>query len=364
MKVLCFGIGRAGSRVLEALRQYERRTSSEFIVDAVAHDTDSDDLRELQVISEANRTSFGVVETNGGGVGGDLELASELASEDSLELLRSIDGAPVSKADAFLLFAGLGGGTGSGAAPVLAKELRRIYTQPIYGVGILPALEEAPRCIRNAAQSLETLVEMTDHVFAFDNARWTRHGDDLNEAYESLNERFTQDLGRLLGAGEVSDGSVVAESVIDASEIINTLRGGGVATVGYADSRLPEGDESDGLIHRLLGERSSGSVDEIDAINRITTHTREALHRLSLSCDVASASRGLVVVDGPPEWLNRKAIEESRTWVEAQTESMEIRGGDAPRPNADSLGVFVLLGGVSRSERIDGLRSVGDADQE
>jgi cell division GTPase FtsZ len=353
MKVLCFGVGRAGGRVLDALLEYERRASGEFVVDAVAHDTDSADLSELQAVPESNRTAFGVVETNGGGVDGDADLAADLASENSQELLRSVDDAPTSTADAFLVFAGLGGGTGGGAAPVLVRELRRVYAQPIYGVGVLPAPEEA--CATTAARSLEALVDATDHVFAFDNAAWSRHGDELEEAYDSLNERFARDLGLLLGAGEVGDGSVVAESVIDASEIVNTLRGGGVATLGYADSQLPEPDDSGLSLRGLLGRGSSSSVDELDAINRITTHTREAMHRLSLSCDVASASRGLVVVDGPPEWLNRKAIEESRTWVEEQTESMEIRGGDAPRPNADSIGVFVLLGGVSKSERLDEL---------
>ena len=38
--------------------------------------------------------------------------------------------------------AGLGGGTGSGGSPVLARHLKRIYREPVYALGIIPSPEE------------------------------------------------------------------------------------------------------------------------------------------------------------------------------------------------------------------------------
>ncbi|ELZ90374.1 cell division protein ftsZ [Haloferax mucosum ATCC BAA-1512] len=359
MKVLCFGVGQAGGNVLDALIQYEQRTDGDFLIDAVAYNTASADLRGLQHVPESNRILFGADEVSGHGVGADNELAAELAERDSRQLLRGTDGTPTSQADAFMIFAGLGGGTGSGAAPVLAKHLKRIYDQPVYGVGILPAADEGGLYSRNAARSLKTFVDVTDHVFAFDNGAWADSGEDVAQAHDSMNETLVRRLGILLASGEVSDSGTVAESVVDSSEIINTLRGGGISTIGYAASELPDdGDDSGGFsIKGLLGKQSS-SVDELDSINRITTQTRKAvLGRLTLPCDVDSAARGLVIVSGPSEWLNRKAIERSRTWVEEQTQSMEVRGGDYPVPESNHIGVLVLLGDVARSDRIKEIQS-------
>ncbi|MGB9956592.1 tubulin/FtsZ family protein [Haloferax prahovense] len=358
MKVLCFGVGQAGGNVLDALLRYEQRTNADYVVDAVAYNTASADLRGLDLVPEENRILFGADEVSGHGVGADNELAAELAERDSRQLLRGTDGSPTSTADAFLIFAGLGGGTGSGAAPVLAKHLQRIYEQPIYGVGILPAADEGSLYSRNAARSLKTFVDVTDHVFAFDNGAWAKSGEDVAQAHDSMNEELVRRLGILFASGEVSESGTVGESVVDSSEVINTLRGGGISTIGYAASELPESDDSGGFsIKGLLGGGSS-SVDELDSINRITTQTRKAvLGRLTLPCDVDSASRGLVVVSGPPEWLNRKAIERSRTWVEEQTGSMEVRGGDYPLPESNHVGVLVLLGDVSRSDRVSEIQS-------
>ncbi|AFK19803.2 cell division protein ftsZ [Haloferax mediterranei ATCC 33500] len=359
MKVLCFGMGQAGGNVLDALIQYEKRTNADFLIDAVAYNTASADLRGLEHVPESNRILFGADEVSGHGVGADNELAAELAERDSRQLLRGTDGTPTSQADAFMIFAGLGGGTGSGAAPVLAKHLKRIYNQPVYGVGILPAADEGGLYSRNAARSLKTFVDVTDHVFAFDNGAWSQSGEDVAQAHDSMNETLVRRLGILLASGEVSDSGTVAESVVDSSEIINTLRGGGISTIGYAASELPtDADDSSGFsIKGLLGKKSS-SVDELDSINRITTQTRKAvLGRLTLPCDVDSAARGLVIVSGPPEWLNRKAIERSRTWVEEQTQSMEVRGGDYPVPASNHIGVLVLLGDVARSDRIKEIQS-------
>ena len=62
----------------------------------------------------------------GHGVGADNELGAEVAEEDIGEILGTLDSVPTHEIDAFLVVAGLGGGTGSGGAPVIAKNLKRL----------------------------------------------------------------------------------------------------------------------------------------------------------------------------------------------------------------------------------------------
>ncbi|CVK33364.1 FtsZ/tubulin family protein [Methanoculleus bourgensis] len=57
-----------------------------------------------------------------------------------------------------------------------------------------------------------------------------------------LNERIARQIGLLLRAGEFNEfGLEVAEIVLDAGEVLNTLKGMGFVAVGYAAERLPGG---------------------------------------------------------------------------------------------------------------------------
>jgi cell division GTPase FtsZ len=58
-----------------------------------------------------------------------------------------------------------------------------------------------------------------------------------------------------------------------------------------------------------------------------------------------------VVAAGRPEFLSRKGVERARSWVEEQTSSMEVRGGDFPL-DTDEVISLVLLSGIERSPRV------------
>ncbi|ELY67371.1 tubulin [Natronobacterium gregoryi SP2] len=97
----------------------------------------------------------------------------------------------------------------------------------------------------------------------------------------------------------------------------------------------------------------------------MTSLVRKAtLGRLTLPCDVSSADRGLVVATGPAEHLNRKGVERGRQWLEDETGSMEIRGGDYPLSDRDEVGAIVLLSGVTDVPRVDQLQEVAIEAQE
>ncbi len=355
MRTVLIGVGQAGGKVTDALLRYEADSGSDFVLDAVAINTAQQDLRGLEHVPESKRHLLGEARVSGHGVGADNELAAEIAREERAELLATLDDVPLSRAESFVVVAGLGGGTGSGMGPVVTRELRAVNEQPVYGLGILPGSDEGGMYALNAARSLRTFTEGTDAVLLADNDVWRATGESMGDAYAEINREIARRFGLLLSAGEFEEGGQIAESVIDSSELINTLDG--VSAIGFASSAVETGDDG-GRLGGLLGG-SEPSVDESEAVNVVASTVRKAMrNRPSLPCDPKSVGKALVVVAGPPEWLSRKGVERGRAWVEEETGCLEVRGGDYPLPNSERVAAIVLLSGITRSDRLDALQDV------
>ena len=303
MKLAMIGFGQAGGKIVDKFLEYDERTGSGIVRSAVAVNTAKADLLGLDRIPEENRVLIGQARVKGHGVGADNELGAEIAEEDIDEVQGAIDNIPVHEIDAFLIVAGLGGGTGSGGSPVLAKHLKRIYTEPVYGLGVLPGGDEGGIYTLNAARSFQTFVREVDNLLVFDNDAWRKTGESVEGGYEEINSEIVRRFGVLFGAGEIGSGDNVAESVVDSSEIINTLSGGGVSTVGYATESV-ETEDSGGLLSRFKGDDED--LDTANTTNRITSLVRKAaLGRLTLPCEIDGAERALLVLSGPSQHLNQ-----------------------------------------------------------
>jgi cell division GTPase FtsZ len=356
MKLAMIGVGQAGGKILDKFLEYDKRTGSGIVRSAIAVNTAKADLMGLENVPEDNRVLIGQSRVKGHGVGADNELGAEIAEEDIDEIQGAIDNIPVHEVDAFLLIAALGGGTGSGGAPVLAKHLKRIYTEPVYGIGVLPGKDEGGIYTLNAARSFQTFVNEVDNLLVFDNDAWRKSGESIQGGYDEINEEIVTRFGILFGAGEVDSSADVGESVVDSSEIINTLAGGGVSTVGYAAETV-QTQRSGGLLSKLRGNSGSETEDTANTTNRITSLVRKAaLGRLTLPCEIEGTERALLVVAGPTSYLNRKGIERGRKWLEEQTGSMEVRGGDYPVDDSGRVAAVTLLSGVTNVPRIKELQ--------
>ena len=350
MKLALVGVGQAGGKVVDALIDYERRSGGSFVTDALAINSAKADLLGVRNVPPERRVLIGQSRVKGHGVGADNELGVEIAREDANEVLGALDALPTHEVDAFLVVAGLGGGTGSGGAPVLARRIGEIYTEPVYGLGVLPGRDEGGIYTLNAARSFQTFVNEVDNLIVFDNDAWRAGGESLEGGYDRINEELARRLGVLFNAGEVSNG-VVPESVVDASEVINTLGSGGVTSIGYAAAPVERRKRS------FFSKEEA--LDATETINRITSTVRRAtLGRLTVPVEVRSTERALVVVSGPPEHLSRKGVDEGRKWVESATGTMEVRGGDYPVPDSDSVSALVVLSGVTDIARIRELQQV------
>ena len=326
MKVSLIGIGQAGGKITQKLAEHDHRMGFGAVQGGLAVNTAKADLAALDL----DTMLVGQDRVKGHGVGGDNELGAEIMQSEATAVMDALDSRITTTAEAVVIVAGLGGGTGSGGAPALAREMNRIYDIPIYTVGILPGRDEGSIYQANAGRSLKTVAREADAALLIDNDAWRTSNETVEEGFDNINQQIAQRVGLMFASGEVVDG--VAESVVDSSEIINTLRDGGIASLGYASAEA--------------------APDASENINTITSITRKALLTGMSLPDAVDAEAALLVVAGSPERISRKGVERARKWVEEETGSLQVRGGDFPL-ESDRLAALVLLGGVERSKRVE-----------
>jgi Cell division GTPase len=361
MKVTAIGVGGAGCRVVDAMWRDDQSRESSYLAAAQVLDTDTESLDRLESVPKTMRVPFGSIETEGTGTDGDRAAGTAAITGDMTALRRRIDDAITSAVEAVVVVASLGGGTGSGATPHLIRRLVDGYDLPVYAVSILPAESEDSATETNATDGLHSLRDVATGQLLFDNGAWKPSGQSVAESRDRLNATFVEQLGALFAAGEPTSPDAVPESVVDASEIINTLAGGQFSTIGYRSQQVREPESGlKSWVESLLSDGDGREeVDSVESIKAVDTTVRRAvLGKLTLECDLESVSRGLLIIAGPPNWLNRQAIADSRGWLSRETDVIQLRGGDVPQPDATHISVTVLLSGVD-SARISELTADG-----
>ncbi|MFC7138644.1 tubulin/FtsZ family protein [Halosimplex aquaticum] len=359
MNLAVIGFGNAGGKVVDKLLAFEEDTGRSLWRFALAVNSAEIDLAKLDHVPRDNRILIGQTDqrVKGRGAGADPEVGADIARRDHQEIERAMDGVPIHDIDGFLVVAGLGGGTGSGGAPVIAETLHDRYAEPVYGLGILPSADEGGRAAFNAARSLTSFTEATENLICFDNDTWRQHGDSVEMGYERTNEEIARRVVTLLAAGEL-DGSQISEAAMDSSDVKRTLATGGVSSIAFASSEVESRTrEQRGLINRFTNGHEESGPDENDLTMKIHGLVRKAVtSRLTVPAEIDSAERSLIVVSGPPSEFSQKGLRRAREWLERETDSVEVLAGDDPREGADRLSVAVLLSNVTRVDRIDALQ--------
>src|SRR3989442_1267256 len=151
------GVGSAGSNALDRVLLDGMDKG-----DLIAVNTD---VQSLASSVAARKVRLGRSSTHGLGTGGDPELGYQAAIESADEIRQAI-------ADARMIFicAGLGGGTGSGAAPIVA-QLAREAGSLVIAFATLPFSFEGKRRAVQAQETLSRLNEIANAVICFENDR-------------------------------------------------------------------------------------------------------------------------------------------------------------------------------------------------
>jgi cell division protein FtsZ len=151
------GVGSAGSNALDRVLLDGMDKN-----DLIAINTD---VQALASSVAARKVQLGRTSTRGLGTGGDPELGYQAAIESADEIRQAIAGARM-----IFICAGLGGGTGSGAAPVVA-QLAREAGSLVIAFATLPFSFEGKRRAAQAQDALTRLNEVANAVICFENDR-------------------------------------------------------------------------------------------------------------------------------------------------------------------------------------------------
>jgi len=156
-KIKVVGVGGAGGNAVN--RMIESGFSG---VDFVAMNTDA---QALECSLAPTRVQIGRELTHGLGSGGDPEVGRKAIEEDKEAVTAAIKGA-----DMVFVTAGMGGGTGTGAGPVIAQAARRMGSL-VVGVATKPFLFEGHNRMRQAVEGLKALKQETDTSIVIPNQR-------------------------------------------------------------------------------------------------------------------------------------------------------------------------------------------------
>ena len=157
------GIGGAGNNAIN--RMVEAGVSG---VEFIAVNTDG---QALESSGAARRLVIGPRATRNLGAGGDPHLGERAARESSDELAETVDGA-----DMVFIAAGMGGGTGTGAAPTVAEMARNAGALTV-GVVTLPFAFEGRRRAEIARAGVRQLAECVDSLIVVHNEKLLEQAD-------------------------------------------------------------------------------------------------------------------------------------------------------------------------------------------
>ena len=373
MRALLVGIGGAGCRIVETLNSHDERSQVKsvrsFVFDAdteVIHSMKSLEVKRRVVLSPSDPT----MKDYSCGDDFDLTSISDCFQEEG-----------VSEVDAIFVCAGLGGRMAD-LVPRFMEQLENAFPDPVFTILTLPFRSEGAKVSARAAEQLEAIRQMGSASIIFDNETWAGRIEteaaasaaELNaegipkpltrrqtsDLYDELNEMLARRVGLLLRAGEVTHNGVEsAEVVLDAGEVLNTLTGMDIVSIGYATEKLPT--NISGMFKKMFVEKYM--LDEgHKRTSRIIDLAKKAVYEeVSVPCDLTSAEKALVLIAGPSEELSMKGFHMVRKWIDNSIRGLEMRAGDYPVKSTKYVGVIIVLAGIQNVPRVAELEEIYDS---
>jgi len=381
MRILAIGLGGAGCRIVNGLYTTDRRSSKVVCVQALVIDVNAETLAQMGGLPDSAKLFFPPfdpdIQTEVGG-------NTQTATIDIGEIVARIQNIEIGETDAIFVCCGLGGSMVD-VAPHIIAALRSSITEPIFGLVTLPCLAEGERHSAKAADDLDMLTPLLDGIILFDNETWykktkaqkstlTKKEKGLAEklgfrksepdispelaTYLLLNEGIVRRISLILRAGEFkADGGLdFAEVVLDSGEVLNTMKGMGYITIGYAVERLPHNP-----LNFLTSWRPTGffADEHIKKASRIVDLAKQAIyHEISTPCDLTSAHKALILIAGPSHELSLKGFMTVRKWIDRSIAGLETRSGDYPVMNTKNVAIIIMLTGLENIPRITELKEI------
>lgn len=303
-RIKVIGVGGAGNNAIQRLCEVGVQGAEKISIN-----TDAQDLHKK--VAE-KKLLIGRTVTGGLGAGNDPKVGEACAREDERLLRETIEGA-----DMVFITCGLGGGTGTGAAPIVADVSKKLGALTV-SIVTLPFTVEGMRRQRNAERGLEQLRRNSDTVIVVPN-------DKLLEMAPSL---------PLTAAFKVAD-DILIRGVKGITELITKP---GLVNLDFADVRSVMRDGGVAMI----------GLGESDTENRGVEAVEDALHSPLIDVDITGAKGALINITGSSDMKLDEAEHAVETVSnELDPEAQIIWGAQIDESLKNTLRVMVVLAGVN-----------------
>ena len=290
--------------------------------EVVAVNTDAQDL--LYTTAD-QKILIGKDVTKGLGAGANPKLGEEAAREQEQEIKKSIEGC-----DMVFITCGLGGGTGTGSAPIVAEIAKKLGALTVAVVTIPFAMEGQNR-YENAIDGLEKLEQIVDTLIVIPNDKLLELAPDLplHTAFKVADEILTNAVKGI--AEMVTTAGLVN---LDFADIRTVMKGGGVALIG---------------------------VGESDSENRAVEAVEKAINNPLLDVDITGANGALVNVAGGEDMT----LDEAKRVVESISERLSedakiIWGASIYKDLAKTIRTMLIVTGVKSSQIFGTTKKLAD----
>ncbi|MGF7117837.1 cell division protein FtsZ [Methanobacterium oryzae] len=265
-KILVVGTGGAGNNTVSRLMEIGIEGADTITVNT--------DAQDLFYSNSHQKILIGKGTCGGLGAGGIPEIGEQSAEESEEQIKERIDGA-----DMVFVTCGLGGGTGTGSAPVIAKLAKKIGALTI-AVATMPFSAEGLRRRENAEKGLDKLQAAADTVIVIPNDKLLEVAPNLpiNKAFMVTDEL----LGRAVkGITElITKPGLVA---LDFADIRSIMKESGMAMIGMGESE--SGDRAIESVHEALNSplldldisNAKGALINISGSSDLTLHEAEKI---------------------------------------------------------------------------------------
>lgn len=325
-RIKVIGVGGGGSNAVRRMIEAELAGVEFYVVNT--------DVQALRACHNATRVQIGENTTSGLGAGANPD-AGRRAAEESKENLRSI----VEDADMVFVTAGMGGGTGTGAAPIIAGLAKETEALTI-GVVTRPFTFEGRQRAIQAETGVNEMRENTDSVIVIPNQRL------MEEADRNLPIKMGFRMGDeilLHAVQSISDLIMVPGEInLDFADVKTIMSNAGGALmgigVGTGDNRA-EGAAKRAILSPLLEENSiegaTGIIVNITGPSDMAMHELEdAMEVIREASDTEQVIFGLAYDDNLEDELRVTVI---ATGFNAQTRSSRQKTGQSDIVNLEEF---------------------------
>ena len=314
-KIKVIGVGGGGGNSLSRMREIGIKGG-----ELIAINTDAQDLLYANA---DKKILIGKELTMGLGAGSNPKVGQEAAKESQAEIKKKIAGS-----DMIFITCGLGGGTGTGAAPVVADLAKKQGALTI-GVVTLPFTIEGRKRIENAMDGLERMEATVDTLIVIPNDKLLELAPDL-----PLHTAF-----------KISD-EILTNAVKGTTELVTTS---GLVNLDFADIKAVMSNGGVSLI----------GMGESDTQERALESVEKATDNPLLDVDISDATGALVNIIGGSDM----SLDECKLIIETignklSPEAKLIWGAQISEDMEKSIRVLLIVTGVKSSQILGDSESI------